>query len=324
MSREWAREEYNFARLKYCEFTVMRGILPHMRGRGSIPTELRGVESILNGERLIGSPGSISADSDTEAWAARTTLRDRLILRLMATMVPIAAGEFKERYSDAVAKVRRESPKLFTSSGLPVKKPGKRKYDNQADQRRREKAAGRLREWIEAWITHGKSTALLMRARPDIESALQKWWEAPKRFEWPVFPEQQGIGMLDARRPSAEAIACKAFWTVITHPAGTRFTICKSCGLIFYASRLGKRPRLYCPNPGCGSRNSVKPYMVKAEEQKLEAARQLLSLAKDKPNWKSWVLAQPAALDAEITSHWLTRRINSKMLSLPDTLESAG
>lgn len=306
-----------------CECAAMHGILPQMRGRGSIPTELREVESILNGERLFSSPGSIGADLDTEAWVRKTTLRERLILRRMLTRVPIAAEEFKARYTEAVAEVRRESPKLFTSSELPSKKPRKRKYDTRANQRRSEKAADRLREWIEAWIAHGKSAALLMRARPDIEGALRKWWEARKRFEWPVFPEQRGVGMFDARRPSAEAIACKAFWTVITHAAGTRFTICKSCGLIFYAARLGKRPRLYCPDPACGSRNSVKPYMVRAEERKLEVARELLSQAKDKTNWKSWVLAQPAAVAAEITGHWLTRRIDSKKLSLPDWLEDA-
>jgi hypothetical protein len=154
-----------------------------------------------------------------------------------------------------------------------------------------------------------------MRSRPDIEDAIKKWWQHPKKFVWPLYSGTQAPSLHADRKLTAEFLACRAMWTILTHPNGDRFNRCEKCDRIYYALS-GRQDKRFCSRP-CGGDNSLKPYKVNSEGQKLEAARKLLQQASG-VNWKAWIASQQEAKDAEITSHWLSRRINEGKLMLPE------
>jgi len=296
-----------------------------MRGRGSIPRELQEAVSILEGQIPSDAPWPISA---ADQYMSRKARREELILKELEKAVPFSASETISRYSEAIQQVEaearmrersllpepasmepRKTPELFmATTGEP---------DRRTDKRRYKEAHRLLHEWMREWMRCGQSTALLMHHRPDIEDAFARWWTQPKKFRWSVIPTGNAPEVLS--RPSAKGIACRAFWAVLCHPLRTRFAICRSCDRIYFAIS-GRKTRLYCGRPQCGSRNSEKPYMAKLEQEKLEVTRGLLELNKD-PDWRKWLLKQREAKNAGITGHWITRRIREGKLTLPAELK---
>jgi hypothetical protein len=287
-----------------------------MRGKGSIPGELLEAVRILEA-RPVRQPGEAS-EVDMSLYDKKKALIERLLLREWEKMVPFPAGESKSKHSEAYQWLFQNRPDLFEPQSIPGNSTRQRLDANKQLERRDQEAHRLLDDWLRAWIDRGKSAALLMFARQDIENAIKKWWHHPKRFIWPLYPGTSAVTMHAERKVTAEFLACRAMWTILTHPNGERFNRCEKCGRIYYAlsDRAYKR---FCDR-SCGGLNSLKPYKVNPEGQKLEVARKLLQQAKG-VNWKAWVASQQEATYVGITSHWLSRRINEEKLMLPETLK---
>lgn len=298
-----------------------------MKGKGSIPAELQEAVGILRGKVL---PEAAWLGDST--WGQQHNRKQdtiaRLILKAMAERVPLAKEQVASAYISAYETVRSKCPELFQSPPVVGNVSRNRKAESERVLRRCANARQLLDGWLREWMRCGYSAALLMAANPDIEEALQRWWKRPVRFRWglssariPSMPDAipVAIEVHPAIRPSAEATACRALWTILNHPMRTRFKLCENCERIYFAS-TGREKMRFCSR-ACSSRNSRKPYMAEPEQAKLEVAHRLLARASGK-DWKRWLLGQPEALKAGITGNWLTRRINEGKLSLPDRLES--
>ena len=294
--------------LKDCAYQTVDDTVDDVRGRGAIPSGLREAVSILSGEVPTDAPLQDSASGE---YRRKKDTRKRLILRELHKAVPIDPRKVQGLSSEAFRKVLDRRPKLFESA-IPAPSRSAKRNERQLY----EKAGQRLNDWLGAWIRCGQSGALLMYARPDIEQSLNRWWSQPKQFLWPELPNGSAPVMASQRRPSAEAIACRALWVILNHPERSRFLICEGCEEVFYAASL-RKVRRYCNACRARNPNKLKPYMVNAEMRKLKAARCLLNKAQGE-NWKAKLLAQPEARAVDLSSNWLNRRIKERKLSLPD------
>lgn len=280
-----------------------------MKGKGSIPEGLWEAIGILAGQ----VPSDYRHPSETADFERKRATMQRLIHKSMAKGIPFAPSETQTRFLAAVREVQRERPELFRQQIEPATKEALR-----SDGRLFQQARLLLDGWMRDWIRCGQSPGLLMSVRPDIEKAIRKWWERRKRFQWATLPQERTEMIMDVRI-TAETIACRAFWNVINHPNRSRFRVCDSCGQVFYARRESE-DRRYCSACRKSNVNSLKPYKIEPEEEKLEIARGLLERASG-PNWKRTLLNQQETKQAGITGHWLTRRIREGKLALPGGLK---
>lgn len=317
-------------RVKCCVLEVIHGNVEAMKGKDSIPPELKVVLSVLGGEVPPDVPWPESHPFAKE-YGRKAATRERLILSKMAAHLPFSSEQAIERYSDAHKQVSRERPELFRVGTVPPKvqaalnggdsakafrimERGRRKAEPPALRRRYQKAAEILTAWMQAWFHCGKSPALLMHCHPEIEAALRRWWGAPKKFDWSMMPNGQRPSVWQAVRPSAESVACSAMWIVLTHLDGARFQLCVKCGAI-YLPRTRRNLSRFCSRK-CSGANALKPCMAGPERRKLEVAAELIGRA-PADEWKQWVVAQTKAIELEMSLNWLTRRVKNGVLSEP-------
>ncbi len=141
--------------------------------------------------------------------------------------------------------------------------------------------------------------------------------------------------MLTAVLRAAQTAPFKSSRQIRNLCAAAATTLCVCCCAVHASSsarqitlrknglaRMDTANRRYCEICRAHNNNKVKPYRAEPEKEKLRVAQRLLD-GTGGEGWKLRVLTAPEARRSEITSHWLTRRINEGKLIPPGQSDSA-
>ena len=179
-----------------------------------------------------------------------------------------------------------------------------------------------LRSLISRWMASGPNLRKMLDDEPKLKRLVSPG-------ETQFYPGQQGRGYL-YWKPSPPKVglenweieAIKAFTMLITNPFWAK--LCGPCPQCEdYFLRKTDRKRVYC-SQRCSSRHTAisataEKRLQTSKEKILKAQHEIDEWKKAKPrsNWKVWVAARTSRSRIPLTVHWLSRAVNSELISPP-------
>jgi hypothetical protein len=184
--------------------------------------------------------------------------------------------------------------------------------------RKSEKRALILRQYVEAWIDSGPDLVVFVERNPELWAAVQHQWNSEPPELYPI-PSGAIVLWREAKSGRPERDATQLFIALITnsirHKLGGPCARCRS----YYVRRTARNPKVYCSRD-CGVRSTAiaatKRQRVADQAKKLQRANRLIQKWNSDPtkeDWKVWVSGQ----DRDLTKHWLTRAANRGDLKAP-------
>lgn len=179
-----------------------------------------------------------------------------------------------------------------------------------------------LRSLITRWMASGPNLRKMLDDDPNLKHLVSPG-------ETQFYPGQEGRGYLYWHpSPPKEGLknweieALEAFTMLITNPFWAK--LCGPCPQCQdYFLRKTDRKRVYC-SQRCSSRNTAisataEKRLQTSKEKILKAQHEIDEWKKANPrsNWKVWVAARTSRSRIPLTVHWLSRAVNSELISPP-------